>query len=422
MQAARQKITVLLEQAIGLKASAIGISTLERAVHSRMRATNSRDIDAYLDRLTSSLLEMRRLVEEVVVPETWFFRDQDPFIFLSDYIQQAGKDLGRDLFRILSLPCSTGEEPYSIAMTLLLAGLPASAFYIDAVDVSERVLERARQGIYRDNSFRSKDLSFRDIFFTRSDDGYVLRKAVRDKVRFLQGNLIQSGFMESLGRYDVVFCRNVLIYFNEEAQRQAIASLHHVLLTGGILFTGHAEASLLFNSKLFTVAHAKAFAFQRPQLQTGKRQPEENNQDTQLPAQPPRRPAPPAVQQAKTFSPPAATVSRQQEKPEFTQVRRLADAGQLEEAARRSEEHLRLHGPEAEWYYLLGIIRDSLGQQEEALKLLRKAVYLDPGNVESLIHLALLAERTGDLDGAANYRRRARKFQEEGTDMHQERT
>ena len=417
MQEAKEKITALLEQGIGLKASAIGVSTLERAVHTRMRVTDCRDIETYLDLLNASFMEMRRLVEEVVVPETWFFRDQDPFTFLADIVVHSEKDLTKDIFRILSLPCSTGEEPYSIAMTLLLAGVAPSSFYIDAVDVSGRVLERARLGVYRENSFRTKDLSFRDIYFARTAEGFVLQKGVRDKVRFLQGNIIQPGFIGSLGRYDVVFCRNVLIYFNEEAQKLAIESLHQALVPGGILFTGHAEASLLYNSTLFAVAHAKAFAFRRQAPAVGKREEEKKS----VPPVASRLPSF-SVQPAKTIPSLARAMPVEQKEEEFVQVRRLADAGKLDEAARQSEEHLRRHGPSAEWYYLLGILRDSLGQPDEALRLLRKAVYLDPENVESLVYLGLLAERAGDLDGAANYKRRARKLQEGGTGLCQENT
>jgi chemotaxis protein methyltransferase WspC len=419
MQLARQKISALLEQAIGLKSSVLGVTTLDRAIGARMRATESKDVDTYLETLFSSLSELRRLVEEIVVPETWFFRDQEPFTFLAGYIAHSGKDLTRDIFRILSLPCATGEEPFSIAITLLLAGVAPSSFYIDAVDVSERVLERARLGIYRDNSFRTADLSFREVFFARTGEGYVLQKSVRDKVRFLQGNIIQPRFMASLGRYDVVFCRNVLIYFNEEAQRQSMESLHQVLMPGGVLFTGHAEAGLFYNSKLFSVAHAKAFAFHRQDSRPAAGwQAGAERKAAEPPGPPLSRPS--GVRSAGDAPWHARVVSPEGEEKEFALVRRLADEGRLEEAARQSEEHLRQHGPSAEWYYLLGIIRDSQGQPENALKLLRKAVYLDPENVESLIHLGLLAERAGDLDSAANYKRRARKLREGGRDLCQE--
>lgn len=415
MQLAGQKIAAVLEQAIGLKTESLGATTLERAVRSRMRAVECESVTSYLARLASSALELRLLVEEVVVPETWFFRDQEPFTFLARYVKHSGKDLTRESIRILSLPCSTGEEPYSIAMTLLLAGIAPTSFYIDAVDVSERVLARARLGVYGANSFRGGDLSFRDVFFTSRDEGYVLRKSVRDKVRFVQGNIIQPGFMASLGRYDVIFCRNVLIYFNEAAQGQSMELLYQALLAGGILFTGHAEAGLFSGSRLFSVAHARAFAFRRLEKpKTEGAWSDAGACDLEQPAAVLSRSAP-AGKRAKTTAPRrTAVVGEAQGAAELKLVRRLADQGRLEEAVQRSEEHLRRHGPAAEWYYLLGIIRDSMGQADEAMKLLRKAVYLDPGNVDSLVHLALLAERAGDRDGAANYRRRARKIQEEG--------
>lgn len=420
MQSAQEKITTLLEQTIGLKASAIGATTLDRAIRSRMRIMASRDVDSYLRSLATSRLELRLLVEEVVVPETWFFRDQEPFTFLARYITQSGKDLTRESFRILSLPCSTGEEPYSIAMALLQAGVAPPSFYIDAVDVSERVLERARKGLYRDNSFRTGDLSFRDVFFTKTAEGFVLQKTVRDKVRFLQGNIIQPRFMGSLGRYDVVFCRNVLIYFNEEAQHQSMEALHQALQAEGILFTGHAEAGMFYTTKLFSVVHARAFVFRRQDPRPAENWRAGEGRGGTV-AQAPLFPLRPSVHLTGEAAPRrAGIVPPQRERGEFALVRQLADEGRLEEAARRSEEHLRRHGPAAEWYYLLGIIRDSQGQSEEALKLLRKAVYIDPENMESLVYLALLAERAGDLDGAANYKRRVKKLQEGGKDLCQE--
>ena len=99
---------------------------------------------------------------------------------------------------------------------------------------------------------------------------------------------------------------------------------------------------------------------------------------------------------------------------EFEYVKKMADTGNLDEAANLCEKNLRQIGPSPKWYYLLGVIRDSQGRPEEALKFFRKAVYLDPGNVESLIQLSLLAERAGNIDTAENYKRRARRIQEKG--------
>ena len=414
MEFAKEKIAEFLEQLIGLKASSIGSSTLERAVGSRMREAGIDDFERYFKKLGGSPLEVRKLVEEVVVPETWFFRDLEPFNCLTTYVLNSEKDMSRDIFRILSLPCSTGEEPYSIVMTLLEAGLAPTSFYIDAVDVSERVLDRARQGVYRDNSFRTKDLRFRDNYFVRTEEGFALKKVVHDKVRFLRGNLLQTGFLDGLGKYDVVFCRNVLIYFSEEAQKQAINSLHNLLVPGGILFTGHAEASLFHDSRFQSIPHDRAFAFYKNKPAAVPFIKASAGSSKTFSRRPAAKPLEPRLRSKKSFG--RASVGRpvQPGENDFLEVRQLADEGRLEEAARRSEENLNENGPSAQWFYLLGIIRDSQGRTDEAMKLLRKAVYLDPGNIESLIHLSLMAEREGDRERAANYKRRAKRIQEGG--------
>ena len=415
MQTATQRIAGLLEQSIGLNVTSIGFSTFQRALNNRKKVLGLADDEAYLAKLSVSFMELRKLVEEVVVPETWFFRDQEPFTFLTGYIAQSPKDLTVDIFRILSLPCSTGEEPFSIAMTLLQAGLKPSSFYIDAVDVSNRALAVARKAVYKKNSFRSSDIDFRDNFFHKTDEGFVLSRMVRDKVRFVQGNILQPGFLDSLGRYDVVFCRNVLIYFNKEAQEQAIRGLYNLLVPNGLLFTGHAEASLFMGTRFVSVTHSRAFAFYR-QDHAPLQSPEHkqgmvttvNDHRIQGPPAPLFKRSRPGVQRASTDRFP------QRKEDEYRHVQQLADAGLLEEAVTLCEDYLNRHGPSAKWYYILGIVRDSQGQTEEALRCFRKAVYLDPANVDSLIQLSLLAERAGNMDTAENYKRRVRIIQAKG--------
>ena len=414
MEVVTQKIADLLEQSIGLTVTSIGASTFKRALNSRKKFLDIIDDEAYLHKVTTSFMELRRLVEEVVVPETWFFRDQEPFNYLAEYIYQSTKDLSVDIFRILSLPCSTGEEPYSIAMTLLKAGLKPTSFYVDAVDVSGRSLAAAREGVYGQNSFRTKDIQFRDDFFHKTSAGYSLNSMVWEKVRFVRGNILQPGFLDSMGRYDVVFCRNLLIYFDKEAQEQAIKGLYELLVPDGILFSGHSEASLFLGARFAPITHSRAFAFRR------KEQEEETLWS-------------PVQSKEKNFSwtPRSVTktapllkrdrpvskmffASKLKKEDEFEYVKKMADTGNLDEAANLCKKNLRQIGPSPKWYYLLGVIRDSQGSPEEALKFFRKAVYLDPENVESLIQLSLLAERAGNIDTAENYKRRARRIQEKG--------
>lgn len=294
-----------------------------------------------------------------------------------------------------------------MAITLLLAGLKPSSFFIDAVDVSSKSLSTARIGVYRSNSFRTKDLKFRDNFFHKIEDSYSLNSRIRDKVRFIQGNILQPGFIESLGLYDVVFCRNLLIYFNKEAQDKAIKGLYDLLFPNGLLFTGHSEASLFMGNLFLPASHSRAFAFHK---QVAKGEVSFSNgrnaflsngdaMDSESPIQ---------VRRSRFAKKRKPVASKQEEKDEFAKVQELADEGEIDEAARLCEIYLKQLGPSAKLYHLLGVLRENQGQTEEAKKCFRKAVYLDPGNVESLTQLALMAEKAGDIETAENYKRRAR--------------
>ena len=133
------EIEDLLRKTIGLKITSIGKANLERSIQRRMKSLAIDDKDAYIKKLKASSLELKELIEEVVVPETWFFRDSEPFKAMIQYlITRWAPKHAHDPFKILSIPCSTGEEPYSLAISLLSAGWPPEKFSIHAVDISHR--------------------------------------------------------------------------------------------------------------------------------------------------------------------------------------------------------------------------------------------------------------------------------------------
>ncbi len=167
------------------------------------------------------------------------------------------------VLRLLSLPCSTGEEAYSIAMALLDAGVPAGRFEVDAVDVSARALERARQAIYGKNSFRARELGFRDRHFKAVAKGHQLNEAVCRQVRFQSGNLTDDSLLPGLEIYDVIFCRNLLIYFDQASQRRAVKVLLRLLKTEGLLFVGPSETALMTGHDFASLKIPLAFAFRK---------------------------------------------------------------------------------------------------------------------------------------------------------------
>ena len=191
----------LLKETMGLNVASIGSPAVARAVQERLSACHLPDLGAYWNRIRASESELQQLVETVVVPETWFFRDRESFTVLARLVRDEWLSGPRqDPVRLLSLPCSTGEEPYSMAMALLDAGVPADRFHIDAVDISARVLSQAGRGMYGRNSFRGQDLAFRDRHFRATADGYRLSEAVCQQVRFQQGNLFDGGLLPGVER------------------------------------------------------------------------------------------------------------------------------------------------------------------------------------------------------------------------------
>ncbi|MDQ1362594.1 MAG: chemotaxis protein methyltransferase WspC, partial [Pseudomonadota bacterium] len=142
----------LLKREIGLDTSTIGESSIKKFLGQRMRACNLTDIDDYYKRLNSDRNELSAFLETAVIPETWFFRDIRPFTLMLNAMKTSPLKYSNNPCSILSIPCSTGEEPYSIAMYLLQSGIPASSFRIKAVDISQRALDIATQGYYGNNS------------------------------------------------------------------------------------------------------------------------------------------------------------------------------------------------------------------------------------------------------------------------------
>lgn len=412
----------LLKASIGLNVASIGSSAIERAVQERLAACHLDNPNLYWERVSGSDAELQALIETVVVPETWFFRGRESLAALA---RLAHEDLARRPdcgLSLLSLPCSTGEEPYSMAMALLDVAIPADRFRIDAVDISTRVLTQAGHAVYGRNSFRGHELAFRDRHFDATARGYRLSETVRRQVRFQQGNLFAAGFLPGVELYDFIFCRNVLIYFDRATQDQAIVVLKRLLKPKGVLFVAAAETGLPSSHDFVSTNLPLAFAFRR---------------SAAGPAQPKRVPGPvktssigrpmllraPVLRPALAISPAPVAASRTslatEASADIGEATRLADQGHFVEAATCCSEHLRQHGPSAAAFHLMGLVREATGNQPEAVDYYRKALYLEPNHYVTQVHLALLMEKQGNTAGAQVLRNRARRLEQQDKARHE---
>uniref|UniRef100_A0A831TXK5 protein-glutamate O-methyltransferase n=1 Tax=Geobacter metallireducens TaxID=28232 RepID=A0A831TXK5_GEOME len=213
--------------------------------------------------------ELSDIMDVLTTNETYFFRESFQLKAFTDEIVPALREAklknGDLTFRIWSAGCSSGEEPYTIAMLLLDMGCFAGwKVEIIGTDISQRVIQQARKGLYGKSSFRVTDESYIRRYFTEQDGMYRVNDRVRELVTISHLNLLDAGRIALLGRMDIIYCRNVIIYFDQAARRKVIDSFYRTLREGGYLLLGHSE-SLMNISTAFTLKHLKNdMVYQKP--------------------------------------------------------------------------------------------------------------------------------------------------------------
>lgn len=412
-----------LKDRIGLDVASVGEAIIERAVRQRCAASSAQDSDGYWQLLQTSAREQQALIEAVIVPETWFFRYPESFSTLGKLAQTRLAELmGSRPLRILSLPCSTGEEPYSIAMALFDAGICPQQFHVDAIDISPLSIERATRAIYGKNSFRGEQITFRDRYFSAEVDGFLLNQRVCNQVNFQAGNLLDPTLLAARPAYDFVFCRNLLIYFDLATQQRVFEVLKCMTREEGVLFIGPAEGSLLARLGMRSIGIAQSFAFSRCAKKADV--PPAAFVSLLLPAlapatftrslanlplrASPRSFAPNPLVRASARAIPAPAGGLDSDAASLlVNIASLANEGKSTESRAACERYLTLYEPVAQVFYWLGLLSDLGGQTAEAQGLYRKALYLQPQHPEALAQLATLLASQGDTAGARRLQERA---------------
>lgn len=383
----------LLKDGTGL---VLAPDAVERAVRERMQRLGLAARADYAP--LPGTPEFEALVDLVIVPESWMFRDPEVFDTALRFVRRRLlSHPGRQL-RLLSIPCAGGEEPYSMAMALASNGIAPAQCRIDAVDLSRASLERARLGRYTRNAFRGADLAFRERWFRQDGGDYLIDDALRRYVRFGQGNLLRPATLPGGGeRYDLVFCRNLLIYFDDAGRAAAAAAIEALLADDGLLLSGFAEAPAFCRRGFAPQSLRHPYALHKEGMATVRRRPR--------PAA--AKPPPPAPAPARQAAAPASAPAPASLAALLAEARRLADAGRLADAERACQEILALQPELAEAWFLLGLTSECAGQPRAAERHWRRCLFLQPEHYEALCSLALLIEQRGDATDAALLRRRA---------------
>lgn len=237
--AAVTEVAALAAEHAGMQASMLDRRQVRQAMETRMKVQRVTEADDYVALCRVSEAERQAVVELTANGETSFLRDARVFEELTAWCVARMQAQGKPL-RILSAPCSTGEEPYSVAASLLAAGFAAEQFVVEAVDISAKALARAEQGVYGAMSLRGVSAEQRKSFLDHGVGGWRVKDDVRRPVRFRQGNLVEPGVLREAS-YDLILSRNLLLYQSTAARMSVAASLAAALVPDGRLVFGSAD-------------------------------------------------------------------------------------------------------------------------------------------------------------------------------------
>lgn len=265
-----EKITLFLRHKSRLSFTGHKRTILRRRLQARIEQLDLPDYSSYWSFLLAHPEEESHLYELATTNETSFFRNAAQFGYLKEFIC-PGLDSHSGKIRILSAGCSTGEEPYSIAMTMMdaLGSRAENRVEIVAGDIHESCLRSARAGFFENDRLDRLPPGYRERFMLSSADGATVLDSVKKCIRFMRLNLDDLMKPEQdiwgpwSGSYDIVFCRNVMIYFASDCQQVLVDALHRILLPGGYLFTGDAEPLHLFRHEFRPVATSGCLIYQK---------------------------------------------------------------------------------------------------------------------------------------------------------------
>jgi len=267
-----------LVRASGVDPRSLDTNRLHWVIEARCRSLKLDGAEVYAERLNSSLEELDALIDAVVVQETRFFRDSSVFHHIQLWLPRMTADFPGPL-RILSAPCSTGQEAYSLAATLQQAGIPLARFTIDAFDISKGALDIAQRGLYPEAAMRNLSVDQRQACGVFDGKQWRMHDALRQRIRFERRNLAEPGALnpqpcllnvsQSDGQYHLILSRNLFIYLCPQARTSLAQSLASALVPGGRLVIGTADRVEELNAIFLSHKPAASFAFTHRQIAEG---------------------------------------------------------------------------------------------------------------------------------------------------------
>ena len=391
---------------------------LERQTNSAAKEFGLADAGTLLQQLLSPPLtreQIEMLAAHLTISETYFWREPHIFEALRESILPdllRARERGDHSLRLWCAGCSTGEEAYSIAIVLheLISAREDWRISLLATDINPHILRRAALGVYGERSFRSAPPGLKErYFYRRSDDKFEIRPEIRKMVRFAHLNLAEDVYpsmITNTNGIDIIFCRNVLMYFARDRGQQVGQRFYRALAEGGWLIVAATELSLQLFPQFALKKFPGAFVYRREALRAAAPigSPLQAAAKPVFPVQPPASgaavPAPPQPRDRKGRVGAVETARTETAADLALALRRLANQGKLREALAASEHAIAANQLDANLHYLHAVILSEEKLDGEAVAALKRTLYLDPNFVLAHFALGNLAQRQGNAPGA----------------------
>jgi chemotaxis protein methyltransferase CheR len=383
---------------------------MERATSRAMRKAGATSIEEYLTQLAAGRAAISDLIEEVTIGETYFFRETDQFAFLREIVLPEILSRRGPRLRVWSAGCSSGEEPYSLAILLEELGLARSAQVL-GTDISREALARAHAAVYQRWSLRGPGATLARAYLSERAGGLILDQKIRDRVQLKQLNLVSASYpslLSGVHDFDLILCRNVLIYFDRAIVAQVVARLYDSLADGGWLIAASSDPPLAEHAPFELIATERGLFYRKPKASQGRgSKPEaQGSPEPALLAAPsvdarslgaPERATEVAAVEAYTapsVTRPSAPLDRTQ------QIRKLANAGNHAEAAALARANIQHDPLDPANEYLYAAVLLEQHCDADAIAALRRALYLDGSLVLAHLALGMALRRLQDDPGA----------------------
>lgn len=401
-----RNIIQLIVDEMGLDPNSLGDISIKTCIKSLLNSMDNISEDELYKELLTDHSIMTKLIEEIKVPETWFFRENEAFRYLEKYAIEFLSKNKYSKLNILSAPCSSGEEPYSIAITLHNLGFTNEQYRICAVDISNANIEKAKNGIFTKSSVRNLDKNEIDKYFVNENNKYILKNNIKNSnIEFRNLNLIKELHKFKNEEFDVIFFKNLLIYLNEKSRQYVLSHIKRILKKDGILFVGVSELNFFINNNFEAINHNLAFACKPKQkIIEQKKIIKKNIEYTSKSIS--------KIAHSKSISNQILNntpILERYNEIKISNIKKMMDLGNYIEAEKEIDEYIKRNMNNFELYFNKGLIKYVNRLYDLAKEFFLKSIYLEPNNYDALIYLSLIEKELGANDRAEMYRLRAEK-------------